>query len=242
MIGILALFMLGQVAQPPAAAPFISEEIACAPISLAAPPVPTMRVVGGAEAGRFLFGPGEAVVVNAGRSQGVQTGQQYFVRRYIADRFTPSSLDFQPRSVHTAGWITIVDAKDTMAVARVTHACDGVDEGDYLEPFVQPSVPVASNNAAPDFGHPGRVVMADERRQMGYPGLVMLLNRGSDHGVRAGQGITFFRETLKGEGPAFTVGTGTIVGVTPQLSMVRVDYARDAVYVGDLAAIHRITQ
>jgi len=26
---------------------------------------------------------------------------------------------------------------------------------------------------------------------------------------------TLFRETLKGEGPAFTVGTGTIVGVTP---------------------------
>jgi len=103
-------------------------------------------------------------------------------------------------------------------------------------------LPVASNNAAPDFAHPGRIVMADERRQMGYPGLVMLLNRGSDHGIRAGQGITLFRETLNGEGPAFTVGTATVVGVTPQLSMVRIDYARDAVHVGDLAAIHRITQ
>lgn len=242
MIGILAFVSLWQVAQPPAATPFISEDIACAPISLPAAPIPSMRIVGGAEAGRFLFGPGEAVVINAGTAQGLRTGQQYYVRRYITDRFTPASLEFQPHSIHTAGWVTIVDAKDSMAVARVTHACDGVNEGDYLEPFAAPSVPVASNNASPDFAHPGRIVMADERRQMGYPGLVMLLNRGSDHGVRSGQGITLFRETLKGEGPAFTVGTGTIVGVTPQLSMVRIDYARDAVYVGDLAAIHRITQ
>ncbi len=242
MIGILAFVTLWQAAQPAAGTPFISEDIACAPISLSAPPAPTMRVVGGAEAGRFLFGPGEALVVNAGSTHGVRTGQQYYVRRRVNDRFTPVTPDFQPISIHTAGWVTIIDAKETMAVARVTYACDGIDEGDYLEPFVAPAMPVASNNAAPDFAHPGRIVMADERRQMGYPGLVMLLNRGSDHGIRAGQGITLFRETLNGEGPAFTVGTATVVRVTPQLSMVRIDYARDAVHVGDLAAIHRITQ
>ena len=92
MIGILAFVTLWQVAPPPAGTPFISEDIACAPISLPAPPVPSMRVVGGAEAGRFLFGPGEAVVVNAGTTHGLRTGQQYYVRRYISDRFTPSSL------------------------------------------------------------------------------------------------------------------------------------------------------
>ena len=110
MIGILAFVTLWQAAQPAAGTPFISEDIACAPISLSAPPAPSMRVVGGAEAGRFLFGPGEALVVNAGSTHGVRTGQQYYVRRRVNDRFTPVTPDFQPISIHTAGWVTIVGA------------------------------------------------------------------------------------------------------------------------------------
>ena len=40
----------------------------------------------------------------------------------------------------------------------------------------------------------------------------MLVNRGSDHGVRAGQTITIFRETLNGQGPLVDVGRVRTVG------------------------------
>ena len=33
-----------------------------------------------------------------------------------------------------------------------------------------------------------------------------------------------------------------VISVTNQSSLVRIDSARDAVYLGDLVAIHRITQ
>jgi len=70
--------------------------------------------------------------------------------------------------------------------------------------------------------------------------MVLLINRGSDHGVRAGQALTLFRYSLRGAGPAVAVGTATILAVRPQTSLMRIDTSRDAVYVGDLAAIHRI--
>jgi hypothetical protein len=70
----------------------------------------------------------------------------------------------------------------------------------------------------------------------------MLIDRGSDHGVRAGQAITIYRESLKGEGPNIDVGRATVLSVRPQTALVRIESSREAVYVGDMAAIHRITQ
>jgi hypothetical protein len=238
----LAFWIAGQagvsVAAPPADA---REEIACAPASLMAPPLDGMRVMGSYIHGRVMFGPGDAVIVNAGKIHGIEPGQQYFVRRYLHDRFSPAWLTFTPYGVHTAGWVTIVDAKDTMAVAQVTHACDGILEGDYLEPYVAPPAPGTAIGGAPDYEHPGRIVMADEKRQSGFPNLVMLVNRGSDHGIRSGQTFTIFRETLNGLGPIVDIGTGTVLAVRPLTAVVRVDTARDAVFLGDLVAFHRIT-
>lgn len=242
----MSMSLAGGAEQPPsnliASGQNIREQIACAPTNLPAPPIGGLRVLGGYSHGRIMFGPGEPLIINAGTAQGIKPGQQYFVRRHVRDAFTPATANFIPISVHTAGWVTIVDAKDNLAVATVTHACDGVIEGDYLEPYVDPIVPQASAvGGAPDFAHPGQIVMADERRQTGYPGLLMLVNRGSDHGVRAGQAITIYRETYNGHGPIVDVGRATVVSVRPQTALVRIDSTRDAVYIGDLAAIHRIT-
>jgi hypothetical protein len=245
---LIALWMWSMPqAPPPAAAPFpkpdLTEQISCGPIGLLVPPLTGMRVLGGYVHGRMMFGPGDALIVNAGTSQGVRPGQQYFVRRRVQDNFAGYSKAEPPLyGVHTAGWITIVDAKDTMAVATVTHACDSVLEGDYLEPYVDPVMPSPALGGSPDFGHPGRILMADERRQTGYAGLSMVVNRGTEDGVRAGQTLTIYRETLNGQGPIIDVGRATVLSVGPQLSLVRIDSSREAVYVGDLVAIHRITQ
>jgi hypothetical protein len=228
---------------PATAPPPIDERVACAPMNAVAAQAPAVRIVGGRVAGRLMFGPGEQVVVSGGAAQGLQVGQDYFIRRAVKDRFTPASKDFTPNSVHTTGWLRVVDVQGSMSVATITHACDAVFEGDYLEPFVAPQTPGPANPAAqPDFTNPGRIVLADERRQMGYPGLLMLVNRGSDHGLQGGQGVTIFRPSLNGEGPTQRIGTATVVSVYPQLSIVRIDTIRDAVFVGDLAAIHRVSQ
>jgi hypothetical protein len=52
--------------------------------------------------------------------------------------------------------------------------------------------------------------------------------------------LTIFRDTLAGAGPVFDVGRAMILSVRPQTSLIRVEASRDAVYVGDLAAIHQI--
>ena len=239
---LIALTLLSQSQVPVSYEQAAREQIACAPISLPARPTAGLRVISGAVPGRYLFGPGDGVIVNAGSAQGLQKGQQYFVRRYVHDQFTPMYTGTPSHSVHTAGWITIVDAKNDLSVATVSHACDGIIEGDYLEPFVDPVYPPAALAGAPYFDHPGRIVMGDEKRQIGAGNSLMLMNRGTDHDVRAGQTVTIFRETMGGKGPVLAVGQGTVLSVRPQTSLIRIDGSREAVYLGDLVAIHRITQ
>jgi hypothetical protein len=77
---------------------------------------------------------------------------------------------------------------------------------------------------------------------MGSEGSLMLINRGTDHDVRAGQTVTVFRQTLEGVGPMFVVGSATVLNVRPQTSLVRIENTHDAVYLGDLVAINRITR
>jgi hypothetical protein len=234
----LVLWSAAQAAAP-AKPPFL-DQIACAPMGLPAPPPAGLRVLGGYVHGRLMFASGDALIVNAGTAQGLRPGQQYFVRRLVHDASKKQPKVGALYGVHTAGWITIVDTKDGMAVATVTHACDGILEGDYLEPYVEPALPSPALAGAPDYEHPGRIVLADERRQTGYPGLVMVMNRGSEQDVRAGQTLTIYRETLDGQGPIIDLGRATVLSVSPQSALVRVDSSRDALYVGDLVAIHRI--
>ena len=243
---LLSAFVLSSAIQSlppqPAVKPPLLDQIACAPIGLPAPPLAVMRVLGGYVHGRLMFAPGDALIVNAGAGLGLRPGQQYFVRRLVQDASKKQPKVGALYAVHTAGWVTIVDVKDTMAVATVTHACDGILEGDYLEPYVEPALPSPALPGSPDYAHPGRIVLADERRQSGYPGLVMLVDRGTEHGVAPGQTLTVYRETLAGQGPLLDLGRATVLSVSAQSALVRIDSSRDAIYIGDLVAIHRITQ
>jgi hypothetical protein len=219
------------------------------------------RVIGGYEHGKLMFGPNDPLIIGAGMKQGLRPGQEYFVRRVVKDQFSPMAAESVLKSIHTAGWVRIVDAQENVSVATVTEACDGVLLGDYLDPYVDTVMPTAAAGAAaPDFTRPARLVLADERRQSGYPGMLMLMDRGSEDGVRAGQRVTIFRYPVTDpgatsgayqmapaystdtSGPILAVGEATVLSVRPKTSLVRIETASDAVYVGDLVAIHRITQ
>ena len=156
--------------------------------------VQALRVTGGQIPGRTLFGSGETVSVGAGTAQGLQPGQDYFVRRLVRDPFDAHFPDGTAyHQIHTAGWIHIEDVHAAEAVATVTHACDEVMAGDYLEPFQLPTVPEPGAPGQADLTAAGRLVFGDEWTELGGPGSYMVLNRGSLHGIHPGQHVTLFR-------------------------------------------------
>lgn len=223
----------------PAEASSTPLEIVCGPMATMIAPAQTIKVIGGTERVKALFGTGETILIGAGTSQGIRAGQHFYVRRVIEDRFAASTADVRPKSLHTAGWVTVVETQSHVAVAAIKEACDGVQEGDYLEPLVlpEPTAPVAAG--VPDFARPGRVLLGDDRRQLGASGSMMVLDRGTDHGVRAGQRLTIFRDTDDGTGPVVTIGEAVVVSTQAESSLMKIEHSREAVQVGDKVAIHR---
>ncbi len=214
----------------------LARELACAPQALVVPPAPTLIVIRGEDEGKTLFGTGETVIVSGGAERGMKPGQEYFIRRRIDDQFAVPVTGFLPVSVRTAGWLRIVDVNEQYAVARISYACDGVVADDYLEPFVRPVVPVNLPPAEPDFGNAGYIIMGNERRQVAAAGDLVVFDRGSEHGIRPGQRLLAFRDTIGGTGPVVRVGEATAVKVRKDMSVIRIESSRDAIYVGDRLA------
>jgi quercetin dioxygenase-like cupin family protein len=227
----------GQKARPAATAS-VPLETLCGPQAVLALPVTPFRIAGGTERVKSMFSAGDTVIVNAGSRHGVEAGQHFFARRVVVDRFAAGSGKTQPHSIHTAGWLTIVKVDEHRSTATIVETCDGIVEGDYLEPLVLPvsaSVPAG----APDFERPGLVILGDERRQLGGEGSVMVIDRGTDHGVVNGQHLTVFRHAIDAAGPVVTIGTAVVVSTRPDTSLMRISKSREAIQVGDLVAIHR---
>jgi hypothetical protein len=237
----LPLVVEAQVANGRGATRDYAAEVACGARAVAMPADMSLRVSAGREHGKSMFGPGDVLIIKGGTSQGVKAGQEYFVRRVVADRFmAPGADGVQPSSIHTAGWIRITDVQGDSATATITKACDSIEEGDFLEPFEKVTVPSSPAAAGePDFNNPGHLVLGDERRQMAAQGNMMVLDRGSDHGLRAGQRLTVFRITGGGTGPIARIAEATAMVVHPETTIIRIDKTSDAVVVGDLVAIHR---
>ncbi len=215
-------------------------ELACAPTAAEALPSRTLQVIRGQVARRTLFGTGDAVVVGA--APGLKTGQVYFVRRVVSDPFGFRGRHAMPHhQIHTAGWIRIDDVLADAAVATVTHACDAVMPGDYLEPFELPAVPPAAAPGRVDLTAPGRLAFGDEWRELGGVGSYMVLDRGSAHGVHPGQHVTIFRPAgpSGGRGGVTRVGDATAMLVRLETTTVRVDKSADVIYVGDLGSLDR---
>jgi hypothetical protein len=198
-----------------------------------------MKVLGGTQIRKQEFSPGEAVIIGGGTTQGMQAGDEYFVRRLIEDRYVEPVRGVFPVTVHTAGAVRIVEVRADVSIAVVTYACDAISEGDYVERFQPVGLPQAEIGTAPDFARPGHLILGTERRSISATGAFMVLDRGSDHGLRVGQALTIFRPTVGGTGPVATIGTAKVYIVGPQTSTIRIETSMDAVYVGDLVAIHR---
>ena len=241
LVSALILSVVPAHAQRPEAAALSgsNHDAACAPSSPSVKPVSALTIGAGRETGKSLFGIGDAVVIRGGTAQGVKAGDEYYVRRVVDDRFSEQQPGVYRVSVHTAGAVQILEAQEDAAIATVTYACDGVMQGDFLERFERPAIPAAAVGASPDYAHPAQLILGAERRQSAAAGMFMVVDRGSDHGLRPGQQLTIFRRTLPEGGPVAMVGKATVFTVLPESSVVRIESSVDAVYVGDLVAIHR---
>ena len=189
---------------------------------------------------RELSSRDSIVVLNGGTPDGLMAGQRFYARRLLPPRDGAAVSPADPGAVHTAGWLTVVAADEHSALARVDYACDAIMAGDYLEPFVEATLPdeVADTRTSPDFTSLGRVLQGVNRHEAFGAGDFLSIDRGEAAGITGGTRVAFYRDRGNGS-PLVEIGTGIVMEVTAETSKVIVDRARFEVVIGDYVAVRR---
>jgi hypothetical protein len=210
---------------------------------------------------RSLYGPHDLVVVDAGSSRGMQLGQRFFVRRNVTSHDAAGSgpragassgwrgfvrrkmtsrggAAAAPQIVVTSGWMHIVAVNDNVAIGSIDVACDGVLQGDYLEPYVEPVTPAGADRTDTtgtlDFSTPAHVLFGDYGRGTGGTGDMMVADIGQSQGATPGARFAVYRDMHQGGLPLAAVGEAIIVSVGSDTSLLRLTRATDVVETGDL--------
>jgi hypothetical protein len=237
--------------------------VGCGPQATTAPvPSDAPRIAGTQDTSpRSLYGPRDLVVVDAGASRGIQLGQRFFVRRNVTSHDTAGAgppVDGSsgwrgfvrrnmtshggaspgPHIVVTSGWMHIVAVNDKVAIASIDVACDGILQGDYLEPYVEPVTPSDADrtdtSGTLDFSAPAHILFGDYGRWTGGGGDLMVADIGQNQGATPGARFAVYRDMHQGGLPLAAVGEAITVSVGSDTSLLRLTRATDAVQAGDL--------
>ena len=210
--------------------------LACAPSASYAQPDTPLRITGGQDAvTRRIYASGDLVTINAGAMNGIKVGQEFYIRRQLKGREHITGQD--PITLRTASWLRVYAVDDTMSLATITHVCDSIEVGDYLEPFTLPeSVAAAAKTGKPDRDHYARVMAGDDLRNMFGRGDFFTINRGANDGLKVGTQFVVYRDKHEEQNFMFELGEAVAVNVGPQLSTLKVTLSRDAFMQGDYVA------
>jgi carboxypeptidase family protein len=187
--------------------------------------------------GRELYSKGDTLVGNGGTENGLMVGQNLIVTRYFRTADSRGA-QWPELGEHTAGLVQIVEADEHSATAVVVHACNELMKGDLLMSFRPEYVVPTARVGTPVFEEAAKILFADDGQLLGAPRRLLVIDRGQDQGVQAGQRMTLFRRKTAEMKPT-VIGEAIVMSVRTYSSTIRVLAASDAIEFGDFAAPQR---
>ena len=190
---------------------------------------------GRAASGNALYTAGDEVVIEIGKDSALEVGQNMVVRRAYRTGAGPDDVAGE----HTAGLLQIVAADGHTAQAIVMYACDELMRGDWLAPFMPEPVRAPERAGVPAYDRAARILLTDADQMIGAPRRLMVIDQGSDNGIRVGQRLTLFRPATGSARRPSIVGDAVVVAVRTDSATIRVENAYDVIARGDSAAPQR---
>ena len=224
---------------PPVAAPVPAHDrdSVCGPSKPGAATESLGTIVSGRYAAeRDLYTTGTEVIIDGGALNGLDVGQNLVVRHNFRVRGIDGA---DAMGEHSAGLLQIVVIGERLSMAVVVYACDELRKGDFLASFKPEPVRTPDPRGVPAYHDAARILFADEGQTLGAPRRLMVIDRGSEHGVRVGQRLTLFRRQARGAGRLNNIGDAIVVAVRIDSATIRIERVTDAVSSGDWAAPQR---
>jgi hypothetical protein len=182
-----------------------------------------------------LYSAGDQLLIDGGTATGLDVGKNLAVRRH----YRIEGVRGITTAEHTSGLVQIVAAEETMSLAMVVYACDEIMKGDFLASFTPEPLRTPDPAGVPAYWDAARILFADAGQMLGTTWRLLVIDRGADHGLRAGQRLTIFRRVGRGALTPSVVGDAVVVAVRGDSATIRVVSATDSISFGDWAAPHR---
>lgn len=182
-----------------------------------------------------LYSAGDQLLIDGGTATGLEVGNNLAVRRH----YRVAGAKGVKTGEHTSGLVQIVAAEKTVSLAVVVYACDEIMKGDFLASFTPEPLRTPDPAGVPAYWDAARILFADAGQMLGTTWRLLVIDRGTDHGLRAGQRLTIFRRVGRGALTPSVVGDAVVVAVRTDSATIRVVSATDSISFGDWAAPHR---
>ena len=213
--------------------------VTCTDLPIVSKPIPRLVVFGAHTLEERVAATDGLLVIKRFPDDGLAVGQRYVAQRIHGDpkRFPRPGEGYG--DLRVTGWMTIHALDDINALARVDFACDSIEIGDMLEPYIELALPAnATAMDPPDFSDRASILFGADNRVMFGDGDVMSVDRGTLHGVVAGARFALYRDRRNGM-PLIHVGEAVVLAAGQQTSKVAVTRVFDAIQPGDIAVARR---
>jgi hypothetical protein len=213
--------------------------VICTDLPVVHKPIPRLVVFGPHTPEVRVAATDGQLVIKRMPEDGLAVGQ-----RYVTQRMHGGARQF-PRpgegygELRVTGWVTIRALDEINALAQIDFACDSIEVGDMLEPYVELTLPTAAAAmVAPDFSDRGNILFGADNRVTFGDGDIMSIDRGTIHGVVAGARYALYRDLRNGM-PLLHVGEAVVLATSEQTSKVSVTRVIDAIQLGDIVVPRR---
>jgi hypothetical protein len=215
--------------------------VMCTDLPITTKPVPRMAIAGIVSTdGRHASSAGGNVIIKRAPDDGLAIGQRFIAQRLHGDpkAFPRPGEGFG--DLRLTGWVIIRALDDINALAEVEFACDSVEDGDFLEPFVAASLPTSATAMLdPDFSDRATVIFGADNRVVFGDGDIASINRGTAHGVVTGARYALYRDRHD-HMPLVHIGEAVVLAASETTSKVMVTRSSDAIESGDTAVPRRM--
>jgi hypothetical protein len=219
--------------------------VTCTDLPILTKPVPHLVVRGRQDTdNRFAMATGDQIVIARQPDDSLAVGN-----RYIASRLNRDEQYF-PRpgegygGLRVTGFITVTAVNQWNALANVDFACDAIQPGDYLEPFVAGTLPTAAAPLLfPDFDERASVLFGADNRSLFGQGDIFSIDRGTAQGVTVGARYAVYRDKHMGDGtPLIHLGELVVLTTAETTSKVMVTHASGGIQMGDTVVPRRLKE
>lgn len=155
---------------------------------------------------RIVYNVGDDIFFNSGSDAGIKAGDEFEIVRPVKDPYQVPWTAWEYRILHKMGtvWadegrVRVEEARPKVSIARVQNACDFIQRGDIVVPFMEratPEIKLEKNfdRFAPPNGKPLAMIITGKNfiAAMGNQD-VAYVNLGANQGVKEGDYFRIFR-------------------------------------------------